>query len=117
MSFPEPVGQREEVPDVKAMLARMVELGGSDLCLKVGNRPLVRIDGKLRWLDDDSHELEPHETMEMLHAVLPDVRLKEFENEHEVDFAYSVPTSRAFASTPSSSAGRCRSCSVSFRLR
>jgi twitching motility protein PilT len=90
MSFPEPVGQREEVPDVKAMLARMVELGGSDLCLKVGNRPLVRIDGKLRWLDDDSHELEPHETMEMLHTVLPDVRLKEFENEHEVDFAYSV---------------------------
>ena len=91
MAFPDPVDEREEIPDVKAMLARMVELGGSDLCLKVGNRPLVRIDGKLRWLEEDSRDLQPHETLEMLHAVLPDVRLKEFENDHEVDFAYSVP--------------------------
>ena len=77
--------------DVVGALARVVELGGSDLCLKVGNRPLIRIDGDLRWLDADAPELAPEDTVEMLHAVLPDVRMKEFEQEHEVDFAYSVP--------------------------
>jgi len=77
--------------DVVGALARMVELGASDLCLKVGNRPLVRIDGELRCLDGDAHELAPDDTLQMLHEVLPDARLKEFEQEHEVDFAYSVP--------------------------
>ena len=96
MSFPNPVDEREQIPDVTAMLARMVELGGSDLCLKVGNRPLVRVDGKLRWLEEEGHELRPHETLEMLHTVLPDVRMKEFESEHEVDFAYSVPNLARF---------------------
>src|SRR5579871_3045253 len=72
-------------------LTRLVELKGSDLCLKVGNRPLVRVNGRLGPLDADAPELRPEDTIEMLHAVLPDARLKEFEDSHEVDFAYSVP--------------------------
>ncbi len=96
MSFPDPVDEREPIPNVTSMLARMVELGGSDLCLKVGNRPLVRVDGRLRRLEEGGHELEPHETLAMLHTVLPDARMKEFENEHEVDFAYSVPSLARF---------------------
>jgi twitching motility protein PilT len=77
-------------------LRRLVELGGSDLCLKVGNRPLIRVDGRLRWLDEDARELGPDDTIEMLHAVLPDARLKEFEDHREVDFAYSVPALARF---------------------
>jgi len=77
--------------EVSKALAKVVELGGSDLCLKAGNRPLVRLHGELRPLDADGRELGPVDTMEMLHAVLPDARVKEFEQEHEVDFAYSVP--------------------------
>jgi twitching motility protein PilT len=77
--------------DVVAALARLVEFGGSDLCLKVGNRPLIRIDGELRPLSADGRELHAVDTLKMLHAVLPDSRMKEFEEDHEVDFAYSVP--------------------------
>ncbi len=77
--------------DVTETLVKLVELGGSDLCIKAGNRPLIRIDGKLRWLDPEDRVLAPEDTMSVLHAVLPDVRVKEFETLHEIDFAYSVP--------------------------
>ena len=80
----------EGVLDIAGLLVQLVELGGSDLCLKVGNRPLIRIDGKLRWLDDTAVALGPKDTMDVLHAVLPDARVKEFEKQHELDFAYSV---------------------------
>ena len=77
--------------DLGAALAALVELGGSDLCVKVGNRPLVRIDGDLRPLSEEAPELTAPDTMELLHDVLPEARLKEFEEHHEVDFAYSIP--------------------------
>jgi len=77
--------------DLTSVLTQLVEAGGSDLCLKAGNRPLIRVDGKLRWLDSAAAELEPADTMEVLHSVLTDVRMKEFETLHEIDFAHSVP--------------------------
>jgi twitching motility protein PilT len=78
------------------VLEQLVERGGSDLCLKVGNRPLIRVDGKLRWLDPTAPELHPEDTMEVLHSVLPDARVKDFETQHEIDFAYSVPNLARF---------------------
>jgi twitching motility protein PilT len=77
--------------DVSGALVELVERAGSDLCLKVGNRPLIRIDGRLGWLDPDAPELRPDDTIEILHTVLPDARMKEFEDNREVDFAYSIP--------------------------
>lgn len=77
--------------DVSGLLLKLVDSGGSDLCLKAGNRPLIRIDGRLRWVDADAPRLEPHDTLEALHAVLPDARVKEFEQHNELDFAYSIP--------------------------
>jgi twitching motility protein PilT len=77
--------------DIADLLTRLVEVGGSDLCLKVGNRPLIRVDGELRWLDPTAPELSPEDTMAVLHSVLSDARVKEFETLREIDFAYSVP--------------------------
>ena len=77
--------------DLGAALTALVDGGGSDLCLKVGNRPLIRVDGQLRAIDPAANELGPADTMEALHSVLPDARVKEFETLHEIDFAYSVP--------------------------
>lgn len=76
--------------EIVPMLTRLVECGGSDLCVKVGSPPLIRIDGELRALDAEDIVLRPSDSMAILHAVLPEARLKEFETEHEVDFAYSV---------------------------
>ncbi len=87
----EPAGPPESF-DLRGALIQLVERGGSDLCVKAGNRPLIRIDGELHWLDEKERELGPEDTMEALHSVLPDARVQEFETLHEIDFAYSIPS-------------------------
>jgi len=78
--------------DLSAALIQMVEIGGSDLLVKVGNRPLVRVHGLLECIEPQALPiLEPWETEAILHEVLPQAKLKEFEDTHEVDFAYAVP--------------------------
>jgi twitching motility protein PilT len=87
---------RKPTLDIGDALVRLVDAGGSDLCLKVGNRPLIRVDGKLGWLDPEGAQLDAQDTVELLHQVLPDVRVTEFEQQHELDFAYSVPNLARF---------------------
>ena len=88
MTFSDPV---EDQVDLAEILTRMVELGGSDVLLKGGNRPLVRVDGLLDDLDPESSLLEAWQLEQLLHDLLPDSKIKDFENDHEIDFAYSVP--------------------------
>ena len=73
-------------PALEALLANR----GSDLHLKVGNRPLIRVDGALQPLWENAPVLEPHDTEEALHGLIPNSRIAEFERDHELDFAYSV---------------------------
>ena len=77
--------------DFATPLHALLEAGGSDLHLKVGNRPLIRVDGALRDADPNASALEQHETEEALHQLIPNSRITEFEERHEADFAYSVP--------------------------
>ena len=77
--------------DFATAVEQLVGLGASDLHLKVGNKPLVRVHGQLRWLDERLRPLMPPDTEEVLHDILPEWRIAEFENKHEIDFAYSVP--------------------------
>ncbi|HSI79334.1 MAG TPA: PilT/PilU family type 4a pilus ATPase [Solirubrobacterales bacterium] len=76
--------------DLAAALGALLSEQGSDLHLKVGNRPLIRVDGELRPLDPGASILEPHDTEEALHGLLTSARIAEFEEAHELDFAYSV---------------------------
>jgi twitching motility protein PilT len=100
--------------DLAAALITMVENGGSDLLVKVGNRPLVRVDGVLDSLEgDDGEELEPWETEALLHELLPQAKIKEFEDTHEVDFAYSVPSLARFRVSAYMQRG---SVSIAFRV-
>jgi len=77
--------------DFATPLHALLDAGGSDLHLKVGNRPLIRVHGVLRDVDPSAPPLEPHETEEALHQLIPNSRITEFEERHEADFAYSVP--------------------------
>ena len=72
-------------------LAELVRRQGSDLHLHTGNQPLVRVDGRLIPIAADAPVLCSADTMQLLHQILPDHRMKEFENEHELDFAYGIP--------------------------
>jgi twitching motility protein PilT len=77
--------------DVHAALRQLVDLGGSDLHLKVPAQPLIRVDGELQPLEGAPH-LTPADTTSCLDQLLdsPDKRA-EFDAEHEVDFSFAIP--------------------------
>jgi twitching motility protein PilT len=77
--------------DLASALETVVKQGGSDLHIKVGTRPLMRVGGRLRPLEDDSRRLEVWDTEQVLHDLVPSSKIKEFEANNEVDFAYSAP--------------------------
>ena len=78
--------------DITHALRRLVEVGGSDLHLKVGAPALARVDGLLAPLEADTPKLTPQDTEDAVHALLHDeAKLAELRSEHEVDFAHSMP--------------------------
>src|SRR5215212_2875502 len=78
-------------PDIAEILKDAVEKGASDIHIKVGNLPLARIDGELGPIHDDGEKLMPPDTERMMRELLPEYRIKEFENQNEADFAYAAP--------------------------
>jgi twitching motility protein PilT len=70
------------------LLHALASTGGSDLHVKVGSAPRVRVDGRLRKLQVP--ELRPNDTEHMLAEVLPEDLVDEFRRTHEADFAFSV---------------------------
>jgi twitching motility protein PilT len=76
--------------DLHAALTYLVETGGSDLHLKAGSPPLTRIDGALRPIDGLAI-LSPEDTEAVVHEMLHDqTKLREFTEEHEVDYSYAI---------------------------
>jgi twitching motility protein PilT len=79
-----------KVFDIDKALCTLVQLGGSDLHLKVQRRPMTRVDGQLRPIESDE-PLTPEDTKNAVLTMLHDpVKLDELDNEHEVDFSYSI---------------------------
>ena len=74
--------------DLDELLRYTVEKGGSDLHVKVGSAPHVRIDGHLLAAPFDS--VTPQESERVAYAILPKERADEFAATAEADFAYSV---------------------------
>ena len=77
--------------DLADTLQELVDRGGSDLHLHAGNSPLARIDGRLRPMHPESPALTGREMEDVVRSILPEARVKEFENEAELDFAYAIP--------------------------
>ena len=76
--------------DLHAALTYLVEAGGSDLHIKAESQPLARIDGALRPIAG-STVLTPDDTEAVVHQMLQDpVKLREFAEEHEVDYSYAI---------------------------
>jgi twitching motility protein PilT len=77
--------------DLAQILIDAVGRGASDIVIKAGNSPLARIRGELLKLYPDAPKLMPPDTEAMVRQLMPEYRIKEFENEQEADFAYAVP--------------------------
>jgi twitching motility protein PilT len=77
--------------DLQFCLHYLIEHGGSDLHLKVPTAPVIRVDGSMNPIDGLA-PLTPEDTERAVHEMLGDpTKLKEFDEEGEVDFAYSIP--------------------------
>lgn len=73
-----------------ALFHRMNEVGASDLHLSVSMQPMVRKDGKMQQLECNETTLNPEIMRELLHSIMPDKNLEEFERRHDTDFAYEI---------------------------
>ncbi|MCH2369123.1 MAG: PilT/PilU family type 4a pilus ATPase [Pirellulales bacterium] len=80
--------QKKEELEVDKIFRARVKLEGSDLHLKVGRPPIVRVDGTLRELNRGPIERE--EMVRLLFPMMDKKNQKIFEDEGGADFAYTV---------------------------
>jgi twitching motility protein PilT len=68
----------------------MVEVRASDVHLSPGFAPAVRVRGKITPLED-YEVLTAQDTREIVYSLLNDSQRKRFENDQQLDLAYSIP--------------------------
>jgi twitching motility protein PilT len=76
------------MPDLNDYLRHIVEKRGSDLHLKVGQPPVVRVNGEL--MPTDYPKLSPQDTERMAYQILPEKLATELTEFGGADFAHSV---------------------------
>lgn len=77
--------------DIEQALRALVESGGSDLHLKVGLPPMMRLHGDLQPFEG-APPLTAEDTRAASRRVIQDpAKYEEFADEHEVDFSYAIP--------------------------
>ncbi|HEX7169060.1 MAG TPA: PilT/PilU family type 4a pilus ATPase [Acidimicrobiales bacterium] len=77
-------------PLLDEMLHRLADAEGSDLHVKVGSCPRIRVHGALRVLEGFP-QVTPEITAEMAGAIMRDDVAEVFELKNDADFAYAVP--------------------------
>ena len=82
----------ENMIELPSLLAHLVNVGGSDLHLKVPSPPVVRVDGQLQRVPDQP-SVGREDTERILDELLADRPGKktEFDRAREVNFSYSCP--------------------------
>jgi twitching motility protein PilT len=73
--------------NVDALLKQAVNHGASDIHLKVGSAPIMRVDGELRRLDG-FEPLRPDDTRGYAEEMFTEKASREFEESGSTDFAY-----------------------------
>jgi twitching motility protein PilT len=76
--------------NIDDLLKISVERGASDLHLKVGNHPVLRINGRLHPLVE-LKRLMQEDTIAMSFSIMNAQQKERFKQEHEIDMAHSVP--------------------------
>ena len=75
--------------DITELLTAAVRAGASDLHLKSGNYPMMRVHGQLRPIVED-RRLDPTAMETLAAELLPSALQPRLARDHEVDLAYSV---------------------------
>jgi twitching motility protein PilT len=75
---------------INDLLKMAVERGASDLHLKVGSHPVIRVDGLLMPMTE-AKRLMQEDTIAMAFSILSARQKQKFKDNMEIDLAYSVP--------------------------
>ena len=73
---------------IDVLLQIMVQRGASDLHLKAGSPPVIRVDGELYLLGEE--EVSPEGMKEYAASVMTDKQIAIFSDQNEIDFAYGL---------------------------
>jgi twitching motility protein PilT len=76
--------------DINELLKKAHSQGASDIHLKVGSSPIVRINGQLFPLADESR-LSQEDTLKVAFSVMSPGQREIFKKKNDIDLAYSVP--------------------------
>lgn len=76
--------------DIDELLKIAIESDASDLHLKAGNHPTIRVHGRLRPLTNFP-KLTPRDTYELSEQITNDYQKEKLKNELDLDLAYSLP--------------------------
>ena len=71
------------------LLRMMVQKDGSDLFITAGAVPSIKVDGKMTPLSNQS--LSPQHTQILVHSIMNDRQMAEFDASQECNFAISLP--------------------------
>src|SRR5688572_16225332 len=72
------------------LLRMAMSFGSSDLHLRAGSTPVIRVNGELRPMSD-STKLSQDETLEMAFSMMSNRQKQHFKEVYEVDIGYGVP--------------------------
>ena len=75
---------------VNDLLKVAVDRGASDLHLKVGSYPMVRVHGRLARVSEEK-KLDHEDLVEMAASIMSATQRQRFKDAQEIDLAYSVP--------------------------
>lgn len=79
-----------ETLHINDLLRKAIEQGASDLHLKVGSHPIIRVDGLLRPMLE-FRRLMQEDTIAMAFSIMNNRQKQKFKENLEIDIAYSVP--------------------------
>ena len=75
--------------ELETLLRRLVQQGGSDLHLRVGEPPILRKDGEMHRLTDEP-VMENHRLEIMLRTIMSERNRNEYEQLNDTDFAHEI---------------------------
>ncbi|MFO7865510.1 MAG: PilT/PilU family type 4a pilus ATPase [Candidatus Aminicenantes bacterium] len=76
--------------DIDELLKIAIENDASDLHIKAGNYPIIRIHGELKALDNYT-KFTPEKTEELVKQVAGEYYMNELRKNHDIDLAYGLP--------------------------
>lgn len=76
--------------DINSLLKRAMKMKASDLHIKAGLQPIVRVDGKIQQLQDESR-LTQQDTLDLVDKIMSAQQREQFEFAHDIDVGYGVP--------------------------